>query len=152
LVPANPPVLPLAGDPRYLTPWAGGQSSNLAGPSLFVACGWFSLERDGSHIWRWAGRRAELVIWRRLAQPETVVLGASLTSLARGRLTIRLNGKVLWEGVTSKAPVEIHDLSLVLRPGANHLVFSFSGELRRAEGDWRKLGVMVRDLSVAYHR
>jgi len=151
LVPSASLVLPSPGDPRFLEQWDSNRgSSESVGPALYAKSGWFSPERDGGQVWRWAGRRAMLVIWRNRSEPEAARLSANLSSLTRGRLLIELNGQLFWAGAASKTPVRISDRAMLLRPGANHLVISFEGPLRSPEGDERRLGVMVGNLNIVY--
>ncbi len=152
LQPAAHPVVPQPDDPRFLTPWHEAWAPAARGPALYAGRGWFSAERDGNRLWRWSGQQAVLAIWQEAGEPDTAKMSAFISSLSTGHLVIRLNGKVLWQGQTTTVPIPISGIELRLSPGANRIEFDFAGELLTAPGDRRRLGLMVRDLSVTYER
>jgi hypothetical protein len=144
----RPPGVPRAldlKDARYFEPWISPVDS--AHPAIAVIDGWYDVERNGSHAWRWARERAATYL--RVAESGKVEVTFSVRSLVRGQLILKCDGREVL-----RQPVSLYNtqasVSLHLTAGTHSLDWTFTGgESRPMSADSRLLAFAIEDLSVA---
>lgn len=145
LHPSGQPVIPRLDDPRLYDAWPAGQAPGN-GPTVLIGRGWFRLETDASHSWRWAGNEAVMLLHNPFPVEQKVELACLVTTIRNTNLDIRLNGQVIWQAARSNGAVR---LPLRLAPGFNELHWQTTGPTMRASlEDDRSIGLRVTDLSL----
>jgi hypothetical protein len=145
LQPGGAPRLPDLKDARYFEPWIAPADS--APTAMAVVDGWYDVERNGAHAWRWARDRAATFL--RVTETGKVELTFSVRSLARGQLILKCDGRE-----ALRQPVSLYNtqvtVSLDLTAGTHLLDWTFTGgESRPMSADSRLLAFAVEDFSVA---
>ncbi|MBI5380872.1 MAG: hypothetical protein HZA31_03115 [Opitutae bacterium] len=116
--------------------------------------GWYDVEHQRQHYWRWSQGDAVL----RIDNPHAFPVEARLRCTVRGAeaRTLRIldgSGAVRWQGAIAKAPIEIEGLAIHLLPGENRLRFvTDKPPVHLTNDDPRLLAFYVKDCSVDVQR
>lgn len=147
LQPVAAAVLPNLEELRFRHAWSD-QRGNSNSPLVLALHGWYPLESNGDHQWRWARKKAEIGIWC----PKKVVairLKFQATAQRNEILELTHNGKPLLRLRLVAGENKPVDLPLTLSSGNNRLVWLYHGSpIYPPSGDDRKLGFMIQDLTV----
>jgi hypothetical protein len=113
--------------------------------------GWFGIERLDRTTWIWSRGDATLQLHVRTSRQEDVGLRFSLRSLAPRKITIRSDGRVLWQGpVSDREFVRVELSHLTLAAGATTLQFTTdaAGTPESASAGARKLAFAIYDFAI----
>lgn len=149
LQPARTPVRPDLEDLRINRAWAE-PSPDPNVPALLAVNGWFPLEQDGVHSWRWTTRRGEVGIWWPRRPPATdALLKFKVAVLRDNGVELRLNGTFLKYFSLARGETRTVEIPVTLTTGSNRLVWNLRGDPSYPSGgDTRELGFKIGDLEL----
>ena len=147
LKPTPTPIAPNLEDLRMNHAWADPAPTSRD-PALLAVNGWYPLEQEGAHRWRWAAKRAEVGIWWPNWPPQAV-LKFKASVLRDTVLDLRQNGRTLLTLSIARGEVREVEQPLNLASGSNRLTWMIRGEPSYPpRGDTRVLGFRIGDLEI----
>lgn len=121
--------------------------TTLARPEVVVLDGWYDLEKNDAHSWRWARRAATASL--RMPAAGRVELRFRAYSLEPGELVVTCRGREVYRRPVSAQTRDLRTITLRQPAGRHPLEWRFTGRVTYpASPDSRELGFAIEDLDV----
>ncbi len=135
--------------PRDLLNWEGDGAARAALSVRFDE-GWYGVESDRAHVWRWGQQRGTMQIRSDADTATQVVLTGELHGAQPCRLTIAAGGEVRWTRDLAKGDVKV-ELPALLVPPHGTLALEFSSDqpaIKFTGTDQRAFAFALRDVTL----
>lgn len=97
------------------------QGASLPSPTLEWSNGFYGLESDATHNWRWASQTGDLVITNPAQQPLKITFEMNIGSAQNGSYVLAINGELWHEQLSISNKSKPYRKTLLVPPG-RHLV------------------------------